>query len=155
MYNLESFIVKAKANGWAGAESGGKRLPPSKEGSFDITFDSGDFHYHDSFVGGSDFCGQEHVTLKGKPVWSMVYYGYLLKPQVFNGKQVIAVLKDALSAMYKEGRFLGEFNYRASDGIEYRDINSGNFQRFNGTEKIFLEDESVYELVYCGGVVKE
>ena len=53
--SLEEFIVKAKANGWAGAESGGKKLPSSKLGSYDISFESGDFYYHDSFVGLSDY----------------------------------------------------------------------------------------------------
>ncbi len=77
--NLEQFIVKAKANGWVGALKGGQKIEASRRGSYDITYDEDEFHYHDSFVGFSDFCGQEHVTFKNEPLWSMVYYGYLYR----------------------------------------------------------------------------
>ena len=86
---------------------GGKKIGASRQGSFDIIFDDGDLHYHDSFVGFSDFCGQEHVTHKSEPVWSMVYYGYLLAPDKFSGTEAVTVLKNALSKMYGQGRFLG------------------------------------------------
>ena len=113
MTDLEQFIVKAKANGWVGVLKGGKKIEASRKGSYDITYDEGDFHYHDSFVGFSDFCGQEHVTYKNDPVWS------------------------------KDGDF------------EYRDMNLGDYQRFNGVEKILRQGTLVYELIYCGGVVRK
>jgi hypothetical protein len=154
MQILESFIVKAKANGWVGSFYNGKRIGPSRKGSCDIIFEEGDWHYHDSFVGFSDFCGQEHVTIKGEPVWSMVYYGYLLQPERFTGDQAVKILKEALGKMYAEGRFLGGFLYK-QDVFEYRDMNIGDFRRFNGIEKIIMSGELVYELVYGGGTVRK
>lgn len=152
--NLEQFIVKAKANGWVGNFKDGKKIAASRKGSFDITYDDVAFHYHDSFVGFSDFCGQEHVTHKNKPVWSMVYYGYLLQPTKFTGDEAVSILKNALSKMYDEQRFLGGFHY--SEGpYEYRDMNFGDYKRFNGIEKIFMDSELVYELIYCGGMVRK
>lgn len=153
--DLEQFIVKAKANGWVGVESGGKKIEPSRQGSYDITFDLGDFHYHDAFVGFSDFCGQEYVTYKDDPVWSMVYYGYLLETVKFTGAEAVTVLKKSLSKMYQEeNRFLGGFRF--ADGVhEYRDMNFGDYKRFNGIEKIFKNGELVYELIYCGGIVSK
>ncbi|HLE12714.1 MAG: hypothetical protein A2504_16875 [Bdellovibrionales bacterium RIFOXYD12_FULL_39_22] len=151
---LEQFIVSAKANGWVGAHAGGKKVPSSRLGAFDIIFDDGDFHYRDSFVGFSDFCGQEHVTFKQEPVWSMAYYGYLLNPKIFSGDEAVTILKKALTKMYDEKRFLGGFYY--TDGsFEYRDMNFGDYKRFNGIEKIYKNGELVYELVYIGGEVKK
>src|SRR3989338_3341805 len=154
MTDLEQFIVKAKSNGWVGVVKGGKKIGASRKGSYDITYDEGDFHYHDSFVGFSDFCGQEHVTYKNDPVWSMVYYGYLLDPKKFSGNQAVEVLQEALSHMYGEKRFLGGFVYKDGD-FEYRDMNLGDYQRFNGVEKILRQGTLVYELIYCGGVVRK
>ena len=155
MQELESFIVKAKANGWVGSLRGGEKIAPSRKGSSDIVFDDGGWHYHDSFIGFSDFCGQEHVAFEGEPVWSMVYYGYLLKPDLFTGDQAVEVLQEALGRMYAEGRFLGGFVYKTGE-LEYRDVNNfGDFRRFHGIEKIMMDDEVVYELIYCGGTVRK
>ncbi len=75
MENLERFIIKAKANGWVGAEPGGKKISSACLSSLDVTFKEGDFFCHDSFVGLSDFCGQEHIYYKGEAVWSQAYFG--------------------------------------------------------------------------------
>jgi len=153
--NLEQFIIKAKANGWVGALKDGKKIEASRRGSYDITYNEDEFHYHDSFVGFSDFCGQEHVTYKNEPVWSMVYYGYLLEPTQFTGDEAVTVLVKALSKMYQEeNRFLGGF-YFSEGHYEYRDMNFGHYKRFNGIEKIFKNNALVYELSYCGGTVKK
>ena len=152
--NLENFIVKAKSNGWVALEPNGKNIPPSKIGSYDIIFDDGDFHYHDSFVGLSDFCGQECVTLSGEPIWSMAYQGYLLKPDEFTGEDAIRVLKPALGKMYREGRFLGGISSHIGEA-EYRDINDGDYKRFSGTEQIWNKGKLVYELRYFGGLVRK
>ena len=153
--NLEPFIIKAKTNGWVGALKGGKKVQASRKGSYDITYAEGDFHYHDSFVGFSDFCGQEHVTHKNEPVWSMVYYGYLLQPKKFTGDEAVTILVKVLSKMYhEENRFLGGF-YFVEGPYEYRDMNFGDYKRFNGIEKIFKNKELVYELIYCGGTIRK
>ena len=151
---LERFIVQAKANGWVGALKGGKKIAASRKGSSDIIYDDGEFHYQDSFVGFSDFCGQEHITCRNEPVWSMVYYGYLLQPAKFTGDEAVAVLQKALSKMYQENRFLGGL-YFTEGAYEYRDMNFGDYKRFTGIEKIFKDGELVYELSYCGGLVRK
>ena len=152
MSALEKFIVKAKSNGWVGSEKGGLKVPPSRLDSFDIVYDQGDFHYRDSFVGFHDFCGQEHVTFKNEAVWSMAYYCYILKPEIFTPQEAVNVLQASLTEMYKEKRFLGGYIYK-NDTYEYRDMNLGDFARFNGIEKIYKNSECVYELLYFGGKV--
>ncbi len=154
MTQIEQFIITAKANGWVGVLKDGNKIEPSRRGSLDIVYNNDNYHYHDSFVGFSDFCGQEHVTFEEKPVWSMVYYGYLLKPDIFTADKAVEVLVKALSDMYlKENRFLGGYKF-VLDDCEYRDMNFGDYKRFQGIEKIYYKDELVYELTYCGGTVK-
>lgn len=154
MDNLENFVIKAKANGWVRAESGGKSIPPSRLGSLDITFEDGDFFYQDSFVGLSDFCGQEHVCFKGTPVWSQVYYGHIVRSDLINGSQVVETLRMALGAMYRENRFLGVFEFSHKE-YTYCDVNHGDFSRFSGQEEIRVKGETAYRLQYFGGMVRK
>jgi hypothetical protein len=154
MENLEKFIVKAKANGWVGAESGGKKIGSPRRGSLDVVYEEGDFFYQDSFVGLTDFCGQEHICFKDEPIWSMAYYGYLVRPDLFNGSRTVEVLKKALAEMYRQNRFLGSFEYHYQQ-CEYRDSNRGDFKNFEGREEILLEGTLVYELRYFGGLVRK
>lgn len=154
MNTLENFIITAKANGWVGAKPGGKKTSPSRLGSFDITFSEGDFFYQDSFVGLSDFCGQEHICLNSNPIWSQAYYGHIIRPDLIDGPQVIEILKLALGNLYQEGRFLGGFEFQHRQ-FKYQDENKGDFKNFQGKEEIFLEDFLVYELLYFGGLVRK
>ncbi len=78
-----------------------------------------------------------------------------IEPKQFTGDEAVTVLVKALSKMYQEeNRFLGGF-YFSEDCCEYRDMNFGDYKRFNGIEKIFKNNTLVYELIYCGGIVKK
>lgn len=154
MENLEKFIVKAKANGWVGAEPGGRKIPSSRVGAFDIVFNEGNFFYQDSFVGLSDFCGQEHICFKDEPVWSQAYYGYIVRPDLFDRHLAVQILKLALGHMYGQGKFLGGFEFH-QEKYEYRDVNQGDFRNFHGKEEILSSGVLLYELRYFGGLVRK
>lgn len=126
----------------------------SRPGSFDIIFEEENFFYQDSFVGLSDFCGQEHVCYKGEPVWSQAYFGYLVRPDLFNGSKTVEILRLALGAMYRESRFLGGFEFNHQQ-CRYRDSSQGDFRNFHGKEEILLEGTVVYKLRYFGGLVRK
>ena len=154
MENLERFIVKAKANGWVGAEPGGKKVSPSRLGSLDVTFEEGDFFYQDSFVGLTDFCGQEHICFKGEPVWSQAYYGCIVRPELIDGPRIVEVLKAALGAMYLQNRFLGSFEFSYRECV-YQDMSHGDFSNFSGQEEICIKGDVAYRLQYFGGLVRK
>jgi hypothetical protein len=154
MLNLEKFIVKAKANGWVGAEPGGKKIPSSRRDSLDITFESGEFFYQDSFVGLSDFCGQEHVCYRGEAVWSQAYYGYIVRTDLIDTTRTVEVLRAALGAMYRGERFLGDFEFLHGEFV-YKDTNEGNYTKFMGVEEIRVRGEVAYRLQYFGGTVRK
>ncbi|MED1726116.1 DUF5680 domain-containing protein [Brevibacillus parabrevis] len=149
--DLEAFVVQAKQHTYVG---GAKRLLPYRLGSKDIQYASGDWAYHDSYLGESDFIGQEVVYFQKSPVWAMNYFGYITKPERIDSHAAGLIIKASLSKMYAEGRFLGAFEH-VQDDLRYVDTNEGNVTLFQGKEFIYRQDEIVYELLYHGGLLKK
>jgi hypothetical protein len=148
---LDAFIVRAKAATYVG---NGAKSPSCRPGSHDLKFRDGEFAYLDSYFGGADFIGEEVVYYQGEPVWAMNYYGRILKPEMIEAAEAGSIIKQSLSAMYQEGRFLGGFEYDTGDGV-YTDTSEGGVTAFTGKEWITREGVRVYELVYHGGLIKE
>jgi hypothetical protein len=147
---LEDFIVKAKAATYVGS---GEKSESCRPGSHDLQFQDGDFAYLDSYFGGADFIGEEVVYYKGEPVWAMNYYGRILKPEMIAAAEAGSIIKQSLTEMYEEGRFLGGFAYDTGDGI-YTDTSEGEMASFTGKEWITRQGVIVYDLVYHGGLIK-
>ena len=147
---LNEFIVRAKAATYMGD---GATVIPCRPGSHDLKFAEGDFAYLDSYFGGADFLGQEVVYYRDEPVWVMNYYGRILDPQRIRADEAGQIIKQSLSAMYKENRFLGGFEYTIDDDA-YVDTSEGDPTMFTGKEWIERAGVRVYELVYHGGLVK-
>ena len=150
LQQLEAFIVKAKAATYVG---GGAESPSCRPGSHDLRFRDGDFAYLDSYFGGADFMGQEVVYYKGEPVWAMNYYGRILESELVEAAEAGQIIKQGLSAMYQEGRFLGGFEYDTGDGV-YTDTSEGDVASFTGKEWITRRGVVVYDLIYHGGLIK-
>lgn len=148
--HLEAFIVRAKAQTYAGD---GAARPPCRPGAHDLGYDDGAWSYLDSYFGGTDFLGQEVVWRDGEPLWAMNYYGRILDPARIDASRAGAVIKAALLALYREGRFLGGFEWTTQNGI-YRDDSVGDVASFTGREGIFVDGIEAYRLDYCGGLIK-
>lgn len=148
---LEAFIVRAKAATYVGS---GAPSPSCRPGSHDLQFREGDWAYLDSYFGGADFVGQEVVYHRGKPVWAMSYYGRILEPALIAAAQAGQIIQESLSAMYREGRFLGGWEHVTGNDV-YVDANVGEVTSFTGQERIMRGGVRVYELVYHGGLIKE
>jgi hypothetical protein len=146
-----NFILRAKQESYVG---GGKHLLPYRLGSHDLQFIQEPWAYHDSYLGESDFIGEEIVYYRGKVVWGMNYFGRILDPEQITSSQAGAVIQQCLSAMYQSGRFLGGFQHTVGE-FKYSDMNEGDPLYFTGTEQIEVNGEVVYQLVYHGGVVKD
>ncbi len=147
---LLEFIVQAKKKTYVGS---GEKSLSYRPGSLDLQFHAPPFAYIDSYFGGTDFLGQEVVYYEGNAVWVMNYYGYILRPDLIDAAQAGQVIKASLLQLYKEGRFLGGFEYRVNDYL-YTDTNEGDVAHFTGKEWITTQGIQVYELVYHGGLVK-
>jgi len=148
---LEIFIVRAKAATYVGS---GMHSLSHRPASHDLEFYDGIFAYLDSYFGGSDFIGEEVVYYIQQPIWAMNYYGRILEPSRVTAAEAGQIIKESLSCLYREGRFLGGFEYTTPQGI-YTDTNQGDFTSFTGKEWISRDGYIVYELYYHGGLIKE
>jgi hypothetical protein len=148
---LHRFVVRAKQATYVGT---GKQLLPYRLGSHDLQYDDDDWTYHDSYLGESDFIGQEIVYRSRTVVWGMNYFGRILHPERITSAQAGQIIRVSLSKMYTEGRFLGGFEHREG-GFRYVDTSEGDVASFRGREWIAREAQVVYELVYHGGVVRD
>lgn len=151
MRALESFILEAKAACYVGGKTA--ETQASRRASHDITYRRGPFGYLDSYYGGTDFLGQEVVWKNDEPVWALNYYGRILEPGLINGERAGTVIRQALSALYQEGRFLGGFTFQHAFG-EYIDESIGDVASFQGVERICVNGRLSYQLDYHGGLVK-
>lgn len=147
---LEKFIVQAKAATYVGD---GEKAESSRPGSSDLKFEAGPFSYLDSYFGVADFIGEEVVYFENEPVWAMNYYGKIVDPEKITAAEAGQMIKASLSKMYQEERFLGGFEL-ARESFTYIDTNQGDVASFTGKEWITRDGETVYELVYHGGLIK-
>ncbi len=151
LQDLINFILLAKKASYVG---GGKTLLPYRLGSHDLQFFADDWAYHDSYLGESDFIGEEAVYFRGKVMWGMNYFGQILHPEKITSAQAGSIIQQSLSTMYQSGRFLGGFKYTVGE-FTYTDTNDGDPLYFTGREWIVFKDEMVYQLVYHGGLIKD
>ena len=150
LQQLDHFIVRAKAATYVGD---GKKTKSCRLGSHDLKFQEGSFSYLDSYFGGTDFLGQEVVYYENEPIWAMNYYGRIIDPEKITAAEAGQIIKESLSLMYQEGRFLGGFEHATGNGT-YTDTSQGNLDSFMGKESISRENVKVYELLYHGGLIK-
>jgi Domain of unknown function (DUF5680) len=149
MDGLEAFVLRAKAACYAGD---GASADASRIGSHDLTHAEADWSYRDSYFGGTDFVGQEVVWKTGIPVWAMNYCGWILRPDLIDAGSTGRIVKAALSALYREGRFLGGFRIAIGKDV-YEDASTGTCTRFAGNERILRDAVEVYRLDYHGGLI--
>lgn len=149
MEELHAFIVEAKAAAYVGGRAAGLS---SRAGSHDIAYQRGPWSYLDSYLGGTDFLGQEVVWFDGNPTWAMNYYGRILDPSMIDGSRAGSVIRTVLPLMYAEGRFLGGFEHGVGE-YRYRDESDGDHRSFTGIERILTDGREVYRLDYHGGLI--
>jgi hypothetical protein len=150
LQDLNQFILRAKSATYVGS---GQKLLPYRLGSHDLQFFDGDWAYHDTYLGENDFIGEEAVYYQLKVAWAMNYFGRILDSQGITSAKAGEVIKESLTRMYAEGRFLGGFEHRSGEYI-YTDTSDGNLTFFTGREWISRTGVTVYELVYHGGLVR-
>ncbi len=116
--------------------------------SHDFRYEKGCFTYHDTYVGGEQFAGEEAVWKNGKAVYAMNYLGRVLDEK-FSGN----FLKEALRAADKKMPYRGPEFYQSGEYIYKTSVN-GTFEWFQGYEEIYCNDIKVYECYYHGGTMR-
>lgn len=144
---IKKFLVAANLNGY-GNELVKEINEP--DGSHTITYEKGDWFFHDNFFGGEPFGGREVISYQNKPVWMMVYYGFVTEISLQN--EIYTFLKKALMQFTEEMPYRGPEELVEGDW-QYTNTVSGDFESFSGEESIKYKNKGVYRAKYQGGLV--
>ena len=142
---LIAFRLEANLNTYAAFMN---EAPSTRLDSHDFRYENGDYTYHDTYVGGEQFAGEEAIWKNGKSLYAMNYMGRVLGKE-FSGNFLKAALRAADHKMpYRGPEYFedGEYIYKCS-------VN-GDFTWFQGYEEIFWKDKKVYECYFHGGVTR-
>ena len=113
-----------------------------------ISDEKGDYVYHDTYVGGEQFAGEEAIWKDGRAVYAMNYMGRVLG-ESFSGNFLKEALKKADFNMPYRGP-----EYYQSGEYTYKSKVSGDFNWFQGFEEIYCNDAKVYECYFHGGLLR-
>ena len=147
---LHQFLLDSNAAGYATGDE--KKWVKEPDGSTTIPYSKGDWRMHDNFFGGEPYGGRLVVFHQEKPVWLMVYYGWVVAGIV--PQTVYSVLQEALKNMPAEAPFRGPKKLE-KDGLTYKNDWTGDLDRFEGHEQILRGENVVYEAHYQGGMVDQ
>lgn len=149
---LTEFIVEASRNTYA--DPNAKTITtPYRPGCEEYLYESGDWKYLDSYAWLRDGGGEEIVYFKGKPVWVMNYYGYILGTP--DTKAVYAFLHKALAERHPLLPVRGSHLIDQELGLRYDvTLTRPDIGNFIGVEQIFEHNELVYEAYFHGGFVR-
>ena len=146
--SLKNFILNASRATYA---SGNDTIKQKQaDGSTTIECKEGSYSYHDNYFGGEPYGGREVVFLNGKPIWMMVYYGFV-HPEA-QSKEIYPFLIDALSHATPEMPYRGPSLFE-KESLSYQNMFIGDLPNFSGTEKILKNGIIIYEATYLGGLV--
>lgn len=142
---LIAFRLEANVNTYAAFMN---EVDATRPSSHDFRYENGDYVYHDTYVGGEEFAGEESICKNEQAVYAMNYMGRVLS-EGFSGN----FLKEALRAADKKMPYRGPELYQSGEYI-YRCKVTGDFTWFQGYEEIYHNDLKVYECVFHGGTLK-
>ena len=142
---IAEFLVRSKRATFAG---NGVKMESSRPDSKDLQYAEGDLKYIDTYLGGTNFSGQEALWKGDVPFWSMNYIGRTLSEDFS-----INFLTEALLLVPEEYPYRGPLQHTHGDYL-YKCSIDGDFQWFSGVEEIFYKETKVYELIFHGGEVE-
>lgn len=149
--SLQQFLIDSNKAGYAGGEE--KKWIKEPDGSTTIPYEKDRFKSHDNFFGGEPYGGRVVVFYDNKPVWMMVYYGWVAETADTNN--VYSILREALMHMPEDAPFRGPREYK-SGNLTYTNEWQGDVSRYSGEEKIVdAKGEVVYQANYRGGLVDQ
>lgn len=142
---LIAFRLEANVNTYAAYmnETDSTRLD-----SHDYRYSNGPYTYHDTYVGGEQFAGEEAVWKNGKARYAMNYMGRVLT-QRFSGD----FLKEALRKADRDMPYRGPEYYQSGE-YTYKCSVAGDISWIQGHEEIYCGTEKTYECYFHGGLLR-
>lgn len=151
MDKIKEFLIEAKKQTYANENV--KKVEPSRKGSNDYEYSSGNMTYHDTYFGGINFIGEEVVYEDNNPIWGMNYYGETID-ESFTEEAIDKALRPALMQVGKDEilplRGPKEF---INGEYKYTFIVNGDLSSFEGEESIYKNNKKIYRLKCHGGKI--
>jgi hypothetical protein len=147
---LASFLFNANQVGYSTGDY--SNWIKEKDGSTSIVHQEKDWEMHDNFFGGEPFGGRLVVFYKKNPVWMMVYYGYILDNNKLPIEKVYKFLQKSLVKTPKNFPIRGPKKFIENEFI-YKNSWQGKINQFTGEERIFVNNEEIYQANYLGGLI--
>ena len=155
--NINNFLIKAKKNTYANGNA--LKVQSSRLGSKDYHYvemvDDKEIIYHDTYFGGEKFIGEEVVYINNTPYWAMNYYGNTINPNL-SEEAMDNALRPALMEVGIDESVLpvrGPSKFENGEFLYTFECN-GTMENFIGIERIYKNNELVYELKCHGGIIK-
>ena len=147
MRDIEGFLLEARAQSYtAGGDTSVAKLP----GSVQYDYARGDYSYIDTYyLGNGKFPGLETVFYKGKPMWSMSYFGNYSD---LSEDEIDRMLRKALTDFRQTTRTYHHVT-KDYDDFTYICAGEGSMEEVSGTEEIQVGNETVYYFYYAGGFI--
>ena len=142
---LIAFRLEANVNTYAAFMN---EVDATRPASHDFRYEKGKYMYHDTYIGGEEFAGEEAIWKDGQAIYAMNYMGRVLADG-FSGD----FLKEALRAADKKMPYRGPSVYQSGEYTYICKV-TGDFAWFQGYEEIYQGDLKVYECVFHGGLLK-
>ena len=142
---LIAFRLEANVHTYAAFQN---EVDSTRPQSHDFRYENGRYLYHDTYVGGEQFAGEEAVWHDGTAVYAMNYMGRVLDDS-FSGN----FLKEALRHADRKMPYRGPEYYQAGE-YTYRCKVTGDFTWFQGYEEIYRGEIKVYECTFHGGTLR-
>lgn len=142
--SLIDFRLEANVNTYAAYmnETESTRLD-----SHDFAYSNGSYTYHDTYVGGEKFAGEEAIWHNGKIRYAMNYLGRVIDER-FSGD----FLKEALRKADRNMPYRGPEYYQSGE-YTYKCNVTGDISWFQGFEEIYCNTVKVYECYFHGGLM--
>ena len=147
---LKQFLFDSNQAGYAGGEA--KKWLKEKDHSTTIPYVKGEWKSQDNFFGGEPYGGRLVVFYQDRPVWIMVYYGWV--EQGTDPNPIYEVLRGALKNMPKQGPFRGPKKFFLGE-LHYLNKWQGDVDSYSGEEKIFQGKKLLYQANYRGGLIDQ
>ena len=142
---IVNFRLEANVNTYAALMN---EVDSTRLDSHDFRYGKGEYVYHDTYVGGEQFAGEEAIWKNGKAVYAMNYLGRVLGEN-FSGN----FLKEALRNADIKMPYRGPEYYQAGE-YTYKCKVSGDFDWFQGREIITYKGNEIYECYFHGGLLR-
>ncbi len=149
LQELKAFIDESSKAGYEGEDL--QYETKEADGSTTLSYESGEWKFHDNYFGGEPYGGRTVYFYKGKPVHLTVFYGYT--EQVENPDEVYKFLRKSLRSADKE-EFRGPKEFKEGN-LLYTSKLEGDLEKFTLEEKIFRDGQEIYKAYFFGGLVDQ